>query len=330
MRLRRLLIISSGFIALCIAGLGVTASTRPVDEKNTRDFIKEMVKQHKFDEKELEEVFSKARIHQRILDAIARPAEAKPWHEYRPIFLNEPRIQGGIKFWNENALLLKKASEKYGVPPEIIVAIIGVETRYGQHKGRYPVIDSLSTLAFAYPPRSSFFRSELKQFLLMAREEKLDPTSQMGSYAGAMGMPQFISSSFRRYAVDFDGDGSRDLWDNNADVIGSVANYFKRHGWQKDEPITDRVTVQGKGYRKLLSYDLEPQWTPKQLHKHGIKLPVKRQKSEKGTLIKLDTGTKQPEFWVGWQNFYVITRYNHSAHYSMAVYQLGEEIRQQR
>ena len=314
---------------LCFDATAV-ASTKPVDEQSSRPFIKEMVRQHKFDKTELEEVFAKARIHQSILDAIARPAEGKPWHEYRPIFLNEPRIDGGIKFWNDNALILQKASKKYGVPPEIIVAIIGVETRYGRHKGRFPVIDSLSTLAFAYPPRSKFFRGELKQFLLMAREEKLDPTEQLGSYAGAMGMPQFISSSFRRYAVDFDGDGTRDLWNNTSDVIGSVANYFKRHGWQKDEPVVDRVQVKGNGYTRLIKRGLEPEWTPKQLQRYGVKLPSKRSSKAKGTLLELDTGTSKPEYWVGWENFYVITRYNHSAHYSMAVYQLGEQIRKLR
>lgn len=327
MRLKRFIVTFISLGTILWIGHTVTASNRTVDEKNTRVFIKEMVKEHKFDAKELKEVFSKARIHQSILDAIARPAEAKPWHEYRPIFLNEPRIEGGVKFWNDNALLLKKASEKYGVPPEIIVAIIGVETRYGRHKGKFPVIDSLSTLAFAYPPRSKFFRSELKQFLLMAREEKLDPNEQLGSYAGAMGMPQFISSSFRRYAVDFDGDGSRDLWNNKADVIGSVGNYFKRHGWVKGQPVVDRVKVKGKSYRKLLGKGFEPQWTPKLLKRYGIKLPVKRSTKAKGTLLELETGTKQPEYWVGWKNFYVITRYNRSAHYSMAVYQLGEKIR---
>lgn len=318
------------FAVVFTLSVTATASTRPVDKNKARTFIQEMVKQHKFDAKELEKVFDKARIHQSILDAIARPAEAKPWHQYRPIFLTEQRIKGGVKFWNENAVQLKKASKKFGVPPEIIVAIIGVETRYGRHKGRFPVIDSLSTLAFDYPKRSKFFRSELKHFLLMAREEKLDPNEQLGSYAGAMGMPQFISSSFRSYAIDFDGDGSRDLWDNRADVIGSVGNYFKRHGWQKGEPIVDPVKVNGKKFNKLLTKDLQPKWTPAVLNKHGITLPVQREKDRKGTLLELELGKKKAEYWIGWKNFYVISRYNHSALYSMAVYQLAEEIRKRR
>ena len=235
-----------------------------------------------------------------------------------------------MAFWNDNALTLKKASEKYGVPPEIIVAIIGVETRYGQHKGRFPVIDSLSTLAFAYPPRSRFFRSELKEFLLMAREEKINPLKQLGSYAGAMGLPQFIASSFRSYAVDFDGDGSRDLWNNTSDAIGSVANYFKRHGWQEGEPIAHRAVIKGQKYKKLLNDELKPQWSLADFQSHGVRPAQKVPAKLEGTLLELDTGTPKPEYWLGWENFYVITRYNHSAHYSMAVFQLAQEIRAQR
>ena len=306
------------------------ASTSSVDKQDMQRFIDEMARQHKFERDELELLLGKAKIHQSILDAISRPAEAKPWYKYKTIFLNPARIQGGIKFWNENALTLKKASQKYGVPPEIMVAIIGVETRYGRHKGSFPVIDSLATLAFAYPPRSEFFRGELKEFLLMTREEKIDPTKQMGSYAGAMGMPQFISSSFRSYAIDFDKDGFRDLWNNPADAIGSVANYFKRHGWVKDQPVVAKVSTQGKRFRHLLGRELKPEYSFQNLKKYGVQFAQKYPAKLKGTLLELDSGTKQPEYWVGWQNFYVISRYNHSAHYSMAVYQLAQEIRKRR
>ena len=308
----------------------VAASTRSVDRQDMQRFIDEMSKQHKFERGELEELLGNAKIHQSILDAISRPAEAKPWFKYKTIFLNPARIKGGLKFWNDNALTLKKASQKYGVPPEIMVAIIGVETRYGRHKGTFPVIDSLATLAFAYPPRSQFFRGELKEFLLMAREEKIDPTKQLGSYAGAMGMPQFISSSFRNYAIDFDKDGFRDLWNNPADAIGSVANYFKRHGWKKGQPVVARVETRGKKYKRLIKRELKPQHDFRDLKKYGIQFKEKYPSKLKGTLLELDSGTKQPEYWVGWQNFYVISRYNHSAHYSMAVYLLAQEIRKRR
>ena len=306
------------------------APTSSIDADKIRSFAEEMAQQHKFDQSELEKLLKNARIHQSILDAISRPAEAKPWHEYRPIFLTKQRINGGVAFWNDNALSLKQASKKYGVPAEIITAIIGVETRYGRHKGRFPVIDSLSTLAFAYPPRSRFFRSELKHFLLMTREENINPLKQQGSYAGAMGLPQFISSSFRNYAVDFDGDGTRDLWNNTADAIGSVANYFKRHGWKQGQPIAHRAIIQGEQYKKLLTEGLKPKWSVAQLKSHGVKLAQEVPATLQGKLLELDTGTSQPEYWVGWHNFYVITRYNHSAHYSMAVYQLAKEIRAQR
>lgn len=297
------------FTVSLIIGLGLgpiglcPASTKAVDKQDMQRFIDEMANQHKFKRSELQELLDNARIHQSILNAISRPAEAKPWYKYRTIFLNPARIKGGVKFWNDNAITLKKASQRYGVPPEVMVAIIGVETRYGRHKGSFPVIDSLATLAFAYPPRSKFFRGELKEFLLMTREEKINPLKQMGSYAGAMGMPQFISSSFRNYAVDFDGDGFRDLWNNPADAIGSVANYFKRHGWKKGQPVVAAVTTHGKKFKKLIGKGLKPNWTYTNLQKHGVRFKQNYPTQLKGTLLELDSGTKQPEYWVGWQNF---------------------------
>lgn len=296
-----------------------------VDLDGIREFISQMVTRHKFDASHLEGVLRQARLRRDILRAISRPAEAKPWKEYRPIFLTRKRIDGGRRFMQENAGILSRADASFGVPAEIITAIIGVETMYGRIKGSYPVIDSLSTLAFAYPPRSRFFRSELEQYLLMTREQEMDPLKQTGSYAGAMGMPQFISSSFRRYAVDFDGDGKRDLWQNNHDVIGSVANYFKRHGWRNDEPIAQRVTVKGEEYRALLGHGLKPKWTVAQLRAAGVEVPEDIPADRLATLIELD-GAKGKEYWLGWHNFYVITRYNHSNLYAMAVYQLSQAL----
>jgi len=325
----RALITSLG-LCLSLFSSASYATSKSLDQQEMQHFIDEMTRQHKFKRDELQALMDNARIRQTILDAISRPAEAKPWYKYRTIFLNQARIDGGIKFWNENALTLKKASQHYGVPEEIMVAIIGVETRYGRHKGSFPVIDSLATLAFAYPPRSDFFRSELKHFLLMTREEKIDPLKQMGSYAGAMGMPQFISSSFRSYAVDFDKDGFRDLWNSPADAIGSVANYFKRHGWKKGEPVVAPVKTSGKKFKRLIGRELKPAWTYTQLKKHGIVFEQAYPGKQMGTLLELDSGTRTPEYWVGWQNFYAISRYNHSAHYSMAVYQLAQEIRKRR
>ena len=288
-------------------------------------FIAEMAKEYKFDPESLTALFKQVHVHQSIIDAISRPAEAKPWYEYRQIFVNRERVRGGVLFWNENKDIIAKVAETYQVAPEILVAIVGVETRYGTHTGNYPVIDSLSTLAFAYPPRASFFRGELKQYLLMTREEGLDPLQQKGSYAGAMGMPQFISSSFRHYAIDFDKDGKRDLWQNTADAIGSIANYFKKHGWLYNQPIANKVTVSGLKYREMISESLKPSFTAEQMRLAGVTLDGSVPDDMKGCLIELDSG-HGPEYWAVWQNFYVISRYNHSALYAMAVHQLGDEI----
>jgi membrane-bound lytic murein transglycosylase B len=214
------------------------------DDPQVKDFISEMVSEHGFDKQELDKLFSQVEVKQKILDAISRPAErSKPWHEYRQIFLTDKRIKDGVKFWQENADIIAYAEDVYGVAPEIMVAIIGVETFYGRLQGHYRVMDALATLGFKYPKRSKFFRSELKHFLLMSKQQNFDPLSKKGSYAGAMGMGQFIPSSYLSYAIDFNGDGQKDIWENNADAIGSVANYFKRHGWQKGQPVTDKVTL---------------------------------------------------------------------------------------
>ena len=324
--------LSHPFVVACmLMTTACDASTTEFQDKAAiKGFIQEMVKEHKFQSAELETIFAQAKRRQSILDAISRPAEAKPWYEYRPIFITDSRIEGGIKFWNDNAITLKRASEKFGVPAEIITAIIGVETRYGRHKGSFPLIDSLSTLAFAYPPRSRFFRSELKHFLLMTREEKMDPVSQTGSYAGAMGMPQFISSSFRSYAIDFDGDGKKDLWNNADDAIGSVANYFKRHGWKEGDLITHQVSTKGKKYKTYANQSLKPSLNVAELRKHGVLLNKTFNATRMGALIELDKNEKEKEYWVGWDNFYVITRYNHSALYAMAVFQLAEQIKAKR
>ena len=303
-----------------------TGKSKP-DPGLVAGFIDEMVREHDFDRRHLQTLFANVKLHQSILDAIARPAESKPWKEYRPIFLTADRREGGVRFWREHAATLARARETYGVPEEIIVAIIGVETRYGRHAGRFRVLDALSTLAFAYPPRSAFFRKELKEYLLMTRDEKLPPEKQLGSYAGAMGMPQFMPSSFRHYAVDFDGDGRRDLWNNPADVIGSVANYFYRHHWHPGEPVAHRVRVHGTRFRELLDGKLKPRRSQDELLALGVVLPPGLPPHLKGALIALD-GETGPEYWVVWHNFYVISRYNRSALYSMAVYQLSQAIHQ--
>lgn len=296
-----------------------------------QQFINEMHDKEGFEKSYLTQLFDQTRLQPSIIKAISRPAERKPWSEYRPIFITQSRIDLGVEFWNQHADLLNQAQQKYGVPPEIIVGIIGVETRYGRHTGRYRVMDSLSTLAFDYPPRSRFFRSELKHFLLMTREENVDPLSLKGSYAGAMGQPQFISSSFRNYAIDFNGDGKRDIWNDTADAIGSVANYFVRHGWKPGEKITMPIKPATNTDKKLLAEkQLKPSHPVASLRKQGFQgIDSNIPDDALATIIHLD-GASGPEHWLGLNNFYVITRYNHSKLYAMAVYQLAQAIRERR
>ncbi|MCY3750083.1 MAG: lytic murein transglycosylase B, partial [Gammaproteobacteria bacterium] len=223
---------------------------------------------------------------------------------------------------------LERAAEKYGVPVEILVAVIGVETKYGRITGGFKVINSLSTLAFDYPKRSRFFTSELKHFLLLAREQSLDPHTLAGSYAGAMGIPQFMPSSYRAYAVDFDEDGLTDIWDNPADAIGSVGNYLEEHGWRKDAGITSPATVPDSDISALLTDGLEPKLTMADMAEGGVAAGEEVDAAENVKLLQLENKDGY-EYWLALHNFYVITRYNHSALYAMAVYQLAEAIRAQ-
>ncbi len=315
-------------IAVCSAFLWL-ASAAPafssfLEQEGVREFIDEMAQREGFNAAELRGLFKDVERQEKVLEAIAQPAEGLPWHRYRPIFVTEERARAGAEFLRANAEVLARAEEEFGVPPEIVTAIIGVETFYGRHKGGHPVLDTLATLAFAYPPRADFFRGELKEFLVLARAEGLDPRSVNGSYAGAMGMPQFISSSYRHYAIDFDGDGQRNLWDSNADIIGSVASYLERHGWRAGDPIAARVG-DGGNPAELVHDGLKPRVAPAELREAGVEVSPQPADSERVSVIELDTGDGH-EYWVGWPNFYSITRYNHSALYAMAVFQLSQRI----
>ncbi len=317
-------------VAITLAGMpaGAISSVRAegfLDMPQARAFIDEMAARHDFRRAELEQLFASAKPRKSVLQAISRPAEAKPWYAYRPIFLTLERIEAGGRFWDVHREALERAEQRYGVPPEVIVAIIGVETRYGRNTGRYPVLDAVATLAFQYPKRAPFFRSELEQFLLLAREEGLDPAAVKGSYAGAMGWPQFIASSYRNYAVDFDGDGIRDLLSNPVDAIGSVANYLSVHGWQPGRPVARQVGVNGAAVAALVKQGLKPHTTLGDMRRQGLSVPRDLTDEQLATLIRLENRNGE-EFWVGLQNFYAITRYNHSALYAMAVYQLSQEF----
>ena len=290
-------------------------------------FIDEMVRKNGFTREELQSWLSKAEKKQAILDAISRPAEqSKTWKEYRPIFLVPLRVENGVKFWKENRLPLARAEKEFGVPAEIIVSIIGVETNYGKNTGGYNVIDALSTLAFDYPPRAPFFRSELENYFLLMREQKHNPIEFKGSYAGAMGYGQFMPSSYRKWAVDFSGDGFTDIWKNPEDAIGSVANYFKQHGWQAGEQVTVGAHVIDDMQIEQLNTVMPPEVTIEQWRERGINPIAWLPPTTKAIAIQFD-GVNGLEYWFGLQNFYAITRYNRSPMYAMAVYQLSQSIK---
>jgi membrane-bound lytic murein transglycosylase B len=298
--------------------------------QEAKAFVDRMVKQHKFDAKTVESWLAQAEKKQAILDAISRPAEkTKPWFEYRKIFLDNDRIQQGVAFWKENEKTLITVSERYGVDPAIIVAIIGVETRYGRHMGSYRVIDALTTLGFDYPPRSEFFRKQLEELFLLAREQKQNPLDLKGSYAGAMGYGQFIPSSYRHYARDFDGDGVADIWTNKNDAIASVANYFKAHGWQSGQPVFVRAKVKGKVDESLVNSTARPTMTIAELRKKGVE-PASSVAADQSASLLSYVQEDGDEYWLGFNNFYVITRYNRSQLYAMAVWQLSEAIKEAR
>ena len=298
------------------------------DNELAQVFIDEMVANENFDRAELQVLFGQVERKQSIIDAISRPAERTlTWGKYRKIFLKKSRIEGGAEFWAENRTVLDAAEKRYGIPAEIIVSIIGVETLYGGNTGSYRVMDALSTLAFDYPKRAPFFRSELKHFLILAREQNQPPLELKGSYAGAMGLGQFMPSSYRAYAADYDEDGFIDIWTNRSDAIWSVANYLKRHGWSNGEAITSRAQVV-EGYNAaVMNQGLKPEFTLTQLAESGVTPVMDGLSGDMPATAMMLEGTQGKEFWLGLHNFYVITRYNHSKLYAMAVFQLAEEIR---
>lgn len=274
---------------------------------------------------ELRAILQHARVQQSILRAMSAQTTARPWHRYRPIYVNAERIALGVRFWHRHADLLARAEREYGVPAELIVATLGVETVYGGFTGTHRVLDALTTLAFDFPRRAEFFRGELEQFLLLARERVLDPLSMRGSYAGAMGVPQFMPSSFQRYAVDFDGDGRRALWDGMADSIGSVANYYRTFGWKTGEPVVIRASVEGEGYIELADKGIEPALSAEQFKAAGV-TPLE-DLGDRGAAMLVLEDMSGPVHYLGLNNFYVITRYNRSVNYAMSVHELAQEIR---
>jgi len=302
------------------------AQALDVSRADVQDYVNDLVKHQGLDADYVLAMLESTETQQSILDAMARPAErTKPWREYRAIFMTPERIQAGVEFWKENEARLKTVSEKTGVPPEMLAGIVGVETFFGQRTGKFRILDSLSTLAFDYPPRSRFFRSELTQLFLLARDDNIEIDKALGSYAGAMGVPQFIPSSYRNFAVDGDGDGRRDLFGNWDDVLASVANYFVVHKWRPAEPVVTRGTLVRPVDQKPEDNKLSADMTVATLSAKGVRFSTDLDLSAPAGLMALD-GDDGTEYWVAFHNFYVITRYNRSVMYALAAYQLGQAV----
>lgn len=286
-------------------------------------FIDEMVSKHQFRRNELERLFERAQYKQSVIDAITTPATTKPWVEYRAIFVNQRRIQAGLKFWKHHARTLRRAEKQYGVPQEIIVALIGVETLYGEQTGNYRTVDALTTLAFDYPPRAAFFRDELEQYLLLSRDQGFNLLDVKGSYAGALGIPQFMPSSYRKYAVDFDHDGKIDLLHDPIDAIGSVANYLKEYGWVSGQPVA-LLSKADAGNEGLSGVRTAAEWAAS-----GV-VPAQTVADDAQARLLDFTVADGKEYWLTFDNFRVITRYNNSNFYAMSVYQLADALRRAR
>jgi peptidoglycan lytic transglycosylase B len=311
-------------VFFCTPVLASTYAERP----EVQAFVHQLVERHGFVRGELQRVFKRVKRADPVLDAIARPAErVRTWEEYRALLITERRMAEGVEFWRKYRHTLERAERRYGVRPEYVVAIIGVETFYGRNTGNWRVVDALTTLAFDYPPRASFFRSELEHYLLFARAAGIDVFSVRGSYAGAMGLPQFMPSSARAYAVDFDGNGHIDLLKSRADAIGSVGNFLKQHGWQRDADVLVDARVQGDAWRPFADGGFEPKHSMVALRQAGIEFDSPQPAGASVALIELASAEKPSDYRVGLRNFYVITRYNRSAFYAAAVADLARELR---
>lgn len=316
------------FVVSCLGFVLVACAPTFKDQAVIDGFIDRMVVNHHFDKPSLTELFAEIAIREDILNKISTPAEGLPWYKYRKIFLKENRIKAGVQFWHDHTSTLASVEKDTGVPAALIVAIIGVETQFGMHTGNYRVIDALSTLAFNYPPRSQFFASELKNFLLLCRDEHVSPLAPTGSYAGAMGIPQFMPSSYIKYAIDFNRDKYRDIWHNPSDAIASVGNYFVKHGWQKGQNVAvllrdgvrktdNHFSFLKENLRFIKSNDSNP----------NISKPLLQPQKARVIAFEQENGE---ELWAPSENFYVITRYNKSPLYAMAVFQLSLAISNQR
>ena len=312
-------------LLLCVPALAQASyAARP----EVQAFVDDLAQRHGFVKRELKSVFSRVQRVEPVLEAIARPAErVRTWEEYRALLISERRIAEGTEFWKKHRRTLERAERKYGVPSEYVAAIIGVETFYGRNTGNWRVVDALTTLAFDYPPRAGFFRGELEQYLLMARDAGVDAFSVRGSYAGAIGIPQFMPSSARRYAVDFDGNGRIDLQNSRSDAIGSVANFLKVHGWQRDADVLVGARVTGDAWRAYADGRFEPKHSMTELRQAGVEFDSPVPAGAPVALIELASAERPSDIRIGLRNFYVLTRYNRSALYAAAVADLARELK---
>jgi membrane-bound lytic murein transglycosylase B len=320
----------AGALTVCALLMLGLEPAQGLDIKRTevKEFIAHMADSYGFKKRALRKLLKSANSQPAILDAMGKPAEkAKLWYEYRPIFINERRIREGTEFWVAHRQALDQASIQSGVAPEYLAAILGVETYYGRLTGTYRVLDALVTLSFDYPPREKFFREELEQFLLLTRDAHLDPKTLKGSYAGAMGAPQFMPSNYRRYAVDADANGHIDLWNDWPDVCASVGNYLKEHGWNAGEPVLAEATVSPEKAGDLDGRKLALSETVGSLAAKGVSFEGPLAPEAPAILIAADE-LDGVRWRVGYNNFFVITRYNHSALYAMAVYELANAVKQ--
>ena len=313
-------------LLLAVPGISTAASEATPPSAAESAFAEEQARDYGLDAGAVLAILAKAEYQQSIIDAISRPAEAvKPWRDYRTIFLTPQRRDGGIAFYRDNRELIEKAAAEFQVAPSVVVAIIGVETSYGKITGKYRVLDALSTLAFHYPPREKFFRGELSQLLRLNDGHLAYPIEELrGSYAGAMGWGQFMPSSIAKFARDYDGDERIDLWNSLPDIVASIACYFEGHGWEPNGPVAVRAQP-AEGAREITPANSEPVYPLEQLIAWGYAPMEKFDLQRPATLLKLD-GESGPEYWITFQNFYVITRYNRSPMYAMAVKQLAEQI----
>ena len=323
----------AGTLALALGITAAPAQTPPPEFRPQRpeieSFIDNMVRTHGFDARELHALFAQIKPSQGVQRAIAAPSTAKPWYEFRPLFVDQSRIDNGVRYWDTHAELLAAARTEFGVPESIIVSIVGIETRYGRFTGSFRIVEALSTLAFDAQNRPDYFRQELEQFLLLAREQGWDALAVNGSYAGAMGLPQFMPTSYRRYAIDFNKDGKVDLWRDPADVIGSVASYLRQFGWRDGTPVVVPARVDTTEVQGLLDLGLKPSLELAQWRMRGVEAMSEAPASLLAALFRLDL-LGGPEYWLGLDNFYALLQYNRSRNYAMAVHDLAREITRER